>query len=256
LRKRPAASSKLAQEQSSDESYDVSVHVRMTPRRQLGAGPQRMLAPETPESTRAMSGPLEFGLKLPATALSNLGDKFQVQFPVHLTSHTHRDSQPSLSTPRTNLLKGTVLVPASPAQATTGIADVSAMSLDRDDSWIDSRIATSVLYDSSREGSPEASDGRILLSPLLSRRSKDNSGASLEKASDPQRSLMSDLDDKDSTPDVMVSASISLSLEESVRAATSRENHHAHEPPSKHTKLHRKAAKTDQYIDHRLHTCG
>ncbi|KAF8607353.1 hypothetical protein BDV93DRAFT_542299 [Ceratobasidium sp. AG-I] len=253
LQKRPNTSSRPAPEQSSDESYDVSVHVRMTPRRKLGAGPSRILAAETTERTDPESSALAFNLQLPAVTLPNKGDKFHLQFPVEFAApgpSRNAQSARSLllgqSTPESTAPRGVVLVPSSPSPMTGRISDIPATSLRNDSSWIDSRVSASVLYDSS-EGSQslplhDTSSPRLFLPPPLPRNPTSTLGLNDSPRindSGCQNPATSNQSSDDPTPDVLVSASLSLSLEESgsqlASIADSRINESPNLPASAHT---------------------
>lgn len=244
LQKRLTTSSRPAPDQSSYESYDVSVHVRMTPRRKLGAGPPRVLATETPERTSSESPVLAFGLQLPAVTSPNRGDRLHLQFPVKFATPGPSSSAQSprvllrgQPTPDTSAPRGVVLVPASPSPIIARISDVPAASLQDGGSWIDSRVSASVLYDSS-EGSQslpsqDTNNSRLFLPPPLSRTPR-NLETNRARTNDSERQILTtpNVTNDNPTPDVLVSASLSLSLQETGSEAVSATNGRIHESSS------------------------
>ncbi|KAG8766063.1 hypothetical protein FRC12_007098 [Ceratobasidium sp. 428] len=124
-------------------------HVKMTPKRQLGPGPSRILDSE------------EEPLDSSVTAFSKPGDTSSVQ-------PSNQAVQPLLPTPKTTSLKSTVLVPSTPSSIARR---TTAPPVCGGDSLITSRMAASVSYDSS----PDCSSDRISRSHIpTSRPSSDD----------------------------------------------------------------------------------
>jgi hypothetical protein len=223
LTKRSNIGSKLAQNQSSDESYDVSVQVKLTPRRRLRANPTSSLRAESSGVIDSPNGALTFGLPVPDKSISSSrSEKIQIHLPVEFAaSGTPQQSQlpsaPQLSSSASEKarFKGTVLVPASPSPLTGRIAEAPSASFAQDDSWLPSCADTTILSDSVSELSSPAPPHNTTSSKMKFLPSFHGPplSSSLTKALGYQRSLPTN--SCDVTPDILVSASLSLSLEES-----------------------------------------
>ncbi|KAG8765101.1 hypothetical protein FRC12_007675, partial [Ceratobasidium sp. 428] len=140
------------------KSSGASNHVKMTPKRQLGPGPSRILDSE------------EEPLRPSATVFSKLGDTSSVQ-------PSNQAIRPLLSTPKMTSLNSTVLAPSTPSP----IARRTTPSPVCGNSRTASRMAASVSYDSS----PDCSSDRISRSQIPTSRPSSDDGLS-ENDSRPQ----------------------------------------------------------------------
>lgn len=229
LSKRANLGSKLAQNQSSDESYDVSVQVKLIPRRQLGPGPSRTLPTESSGAIDSSSGALTFGLDIPDKMISTAqGEKIHLHLPVGLAAlgalgmNRPPSTPQSLSTSSTSDVRGTVLVPASPSPLGRRLVDVSDTL--PEDLSLDSRVDTTMLSESVPESPIAPSHGTTSYEPntLPSFHGSVLSSTPASKALVRRNPL--EADSVSATPDVLISASLSLSLEESEQQASSVRN--------------------------------
>ncbi|CAE6429872.1 unnamed protein product [Rhizoctonia solani] len=215
LSKRTNIGSKLEPHRPPDAPCDLSVKVKLTPRQQPEASPQPRSITELSDSSNSADRTLALGLKIPDSAFDASGNgKPHIQLPMKATpAGLSRFSNTSeLTFSRIAEPAGKALVSASPSPLTGRITEVSATSGTYDTTSSGSCADISMLSDSVY-GSTPVSSRNITLSPSfmppLAFPVLSNNLLSINDRVQPQKG-----DSSNSTSDILLSASLSLSLEE------------------------------------------
>ncbi|CAE6479152.1 unnamed protein product [Rhizoctonia solani] len=213
LTKRTNIGSKLKSNRPLDTPYDVSVKVKLTPRNQTGDAPAFSIA-ESPGSSNPADGTLALGFKIPNSAFNASGSgKLQVQLPIRTKSmgasrllNTSKILPTKVTGPT-----GRVLAPDPPSSLTNRIIEAPVTPGSCDPASPDSCTDTSMLSNVV-PGSPLSSPHNVTSSRLSPPPNFSILSAGLLPTTNRVGPQESDL--SNSTSDILLSASLSLSLEE------------------------------------------
>ncbi|CAE6497132.1 unnamed protein product [Rhizoctonia solani] len=219
LSRRTNIGSKLESNCPSRTPYDVSVKVKITPRDQTESGPPSFSAAESSDISNSVGGTFALGFKIPDSALTTSRDgKLQVQLPMRTIPTAYRPSNVSKRTiSKAAGYTGRVLAPASPSSLADRFTEITETFHLRDSVAPGSCADTSMLSDAApecpsalpRDATPSSS---FLPPPTFSALSTNLLPTSTQRVQ-PQEGETSNI-----MSDISLSASLSLSLEESGRS--------------------------------------
>ncbi|KAH7337589.1 hypothetical protein B0J17DRAFT_663528 [Rhizoctonia solani] len=215
LSKRTNIGSKLELRRPPDAPYDLSVKVKLIPRQQTDVGPQSFSVTESSNSSNSADGTLALGFKIPDSAFDASGNgKLQIQLPMKAisASSSRFSSTSEITSSKIVGPTGRVLVPASPTLLTGRIMEVPVTPDSCGPASPGSCTDTSMLSDSV-PGSTSVSSRNVTSSSSFMLPLAFSSPSSNLLSTD-NRVQSQEGDSSNTTSDILLSPSLSLSLEE------------------------------------------